>query len=165
METWLEIFEFPGYSVSNQGRIRNDFTGRVLILLRNQHGVTHVGLMKGGVQHKRGVARIVANKFLPHNTIDSFDTIIHLDGDRTNNSAKNLAWRPKWFADTYTRQWNDMGTRISLPIVDVDTGERYENSTQVAQAHGLLERDIVSSISTGVKVFPTLQRFEIATKS
>lgn len=161
METWLEIFEFPGYSVSNWGRVRNDYSGRVLTLLRNQSGVAHVGMMKGGIQQKRSVPKLVAERFLSHSTLDDFDTPIHLDGDRTNNEVSNLEWRPKWFADTYTRQWNVLGTRIDQPIRDVDTGERYANTTDAAKTHGLLERDIVQSISTGVKVFPTLQRFEI----
>lgn len=161
METWLEIFEFPGYSVSNWGRVRNNFTGRVLTLLRNQHGVTHVGMNKGGLQHKRGVAKLVAERFLRHTTLDDFDTPIHLDGDRTNNEASNLDWRPKWFADTYARQWNRRGARITQPIRDKDSGERYADSMDAAKTHGLLERDILESILTGVKVFPTLQRFEI----
>lgn len=161
METWLEIFEFPGYSVSSWGRVRNDYSGRVLTLLRNQHGVTHVGMNRGGIQHKRGVAKLVAERFLTHKTEDDFDTPIHLDGDRTNNEATNLAWRPKWFADMYTRQWNTRGARIVVPIVDIDSGERYVDSTDAARTHGLLERDILESVSTGVKVFPTLQRFEI----
>lgn len=160
METWLDIFEFPGYSVSSFGRVRNDFTGRVLTMLRNQHGVAHVGLSKGGVQYKRGVARLVAERYLQHNTMDDFDTPIHLDGDRTNNEASNLAWRPKWFADTYARQWNVRGARVNRPIRDKDSGERYADSMDAARTHGLLERDILESVSTGVKVFPTLQRFE-----
>lgn len=161
METWLEIFEFPGYSVSSWGRVKNDFTGRVLTMLRNQHGVAHVGMNKGGIQYKRGVAKLVAERFLRHTTLDDFDTPIHLDGDRTNNEAANLEWRPKWFADTYTRQWNHRGARIAQPIRDIDSGERYVDSMDAARTNGLLERDIVSSVSTGVKVFPTLQRFEI----
>lgn len=162
METWLEIFDFPGYSVSNWGRVRNDYTGRILALLRNQNGVTHVGMNKRGIQYKRGVARLVAERFLRHTTLDDFDTPIHLNGDRANNTADNLAWRPKWFADTYARQWNLQGARIKIPIQDRDTGEVYVNSMEAARQYGLLERDIVESISTGVKVFPTLQRFEIA---
>lgn len=161
METWLEIFEFPGYSVSSRGRVRNEHTGRVLALLRNQHGVSHVGMNRGGIQHKRGVAKLVVERFLPRTTLDDFDTPIHLDGDRTNNQVSNLLMRPKWFADTYTRQWNTRGARIKRPIRDVDTGERYADSKDAAMTHGLLERDIVESISMGVKVFPTLQRFEI----
>lgn len=162
METWLEIFEFPGYSVSSWGRVRNDYTGRVLTMLRNQHGVTHVGLTKGGVQYKRSVPKLVAERFLRHITLDDFNTPIHLDGDRSNNQATNLAWRPKWFADTYTRQFSGRGARISQPIQDKDSGERYGNSLEAAKEHGLLERDIVDSVLTGIKVFPTLQRFEIA---
>lgn len=162
METWLEIFEFPGYSVSSWGRVRNNYTGRVLTLLRNQHGVAHVGMNRGGIQYKRGVAKLVAQRFLRHTTLEDFDTPIHLDGDRTNNEASNLAWRPKWFADSYTRQWNDRSARINRPIMDMDTGQRYADSKDAAMTHGLLERDIVESVSAGVKVFPTLQRFEIA---
>lgn len=161
-ERWLNIFEFPGYSVSSIGRVRNDETGRYLIIFRNQSGVAHVSLQRGKRQYKRGVARLVADRFLPHTTMDEIPTPIHLDGDRTNNSVENLEWRPKWFADRYTNQWNREGTRIVEPIVDIRTGERYANSTEAAMIHGLLESNIVESVLDGVKVFPTLQRFEIA---
>lgn len=162
MERWLEVFEFPGYSVSSWGRVKNDETGRVLTMFRNQGGYASVSMSRDRIQYKRGIARLVANRFLPKSTLDEFVTPIHLNGDRTNNAAHNLAWRPKWFADYYTRQWNSHGTRIDQPILDAATGEVYENSTDAARKHGLLERDIVESISDGVKVFPTLQKFEIA---
>lgn len=162
MEAWLDIFEFPGYSVSNYGRVRNDYSGRVLTMLRNQHGVTHVGMNRDGKQYKRSVPKLVAERFLPHQTLDDFDTPIHLDGDRTNNCADNLAWRPKWFADVYTNQWSRPQARVKSPIRDCVSGEEYEDSRDAARSYGLLERDILDSISNGVKVFPTLQRFEMA---
>lgn len=162
MERWLEVLDFPGYSVSNQGRVRNDYTGRLLVIFRNQHGVSHVSMNKAGRQYKRGIAKLVAERFLPHTTLDELPTPIHLDGDRSNNDVSNLAWRPKWFADQYTKQWNYHGTRINGPIIDVTTGTRYSNSTEAAKQHGLLERDILESIEDDRKVYPTLQKFALA---
>jgi hypothetical protein len=40
MERWLPIDEFPGYSISDQGRVRNDATKRVMVMVRNQGGVS-----------------------------------------------------------------------------------------------------------------------------
>jgi len=39
---WREIEDFPGYSVSNFGRVRNDLNDRILTLQRNQHGVVNL---------------------------------------------------------------------------------------------------------------------------
>lgn len=163
-ERWLNIFDFPGYSVSSVGRVRNDLTGRCLVIHRNQSGVAIVSMQRGRRQYKRGVARLVAERFLPHTTIEEIPTPIHLDGDRRNNSADNLDWRPKWFADRYTNQWNREGTRIVRPIVDAATGVYYENSTDAAMCHGLLESNIVESVLDGVRVYPTLQRFVLASE-
>jgi hypothetical protein len=159
-EAWLEVVEFPGYSVSNWGRVRNDFTGRVLTLLRNQHGVSHVGMNRCGVQYKRGVARLVADRFLPKNTLDPFDTPMHLDGDVTNNEASNLIWRPRWFVLKYERQFHRRPL-IPVPIREVDSRERFNDSRDAATTYGLLEVDIVNSVTRGDPVFPTFQRYEL----
>jgi hypothetical protein len=161
MERWIPIPEFPGYSVSDHGRVRNDISGRIMAMLRNQAKVIHVGLWKNGRQYKRSLAKLVANAFLPKNTLDHFTTPIHLDGDPENNHYLNLAWRPRQFADAYHRQYNHWPL-VGRPIRDVETGERFHDSWEACMKYGLLDRDVARSVIHGVKVMPTFQQFELS---
>jgi hypothetical protein len=161
MERWLEIYEFPGYSISDHGRVRNDYTGRILAMLRNKAKVIHVGMSKGGTQYKRSLAKLVAERFVAKNTLPHFTTPIHLDGDPENNHYTNLAWRPRHFADAYHRQYNHWPL-IGRPIRDVDTGERFHDSWGACMKYGLLDREVFRSVVHGSSVHPTYQRFELA---
>lgn len=156
------IDEFPGYSVSNFGRVRNDNTDRIMTLTINQHGIVQVGLVRGGMQFKRSVALLVARAFLDPPHPDTFDTPIHLDGDKFNNHIDNLMWRPRWFAIRYQRQFSSKrDIAIDRPIREVHTKQRFKNSWEAATMFGLLDREILSSIVNRTYVWPTYQQFRV----
>jgi hypothetical protein len=160
-EKWKPIPKFPGYSVSNHGRIMAEKTGRLLALSDNQYGVQCVGLMLDGEQRHRSVPKLVATAFLPQFT-DVFDTPINLDGDRHNNHVSNLVWRPRWFAVKYNRQFREPYPHsITEPIMDMKTREISPNSFEAAKRYGLLEQDLVMSILERTVVWPTYQEFRI----
>lgn len=166
MERWLQIQDFPGYSVSDQGRVRNDDTDRVLAMVRNQAGVVMVGLMRGGRQYKRGAARLVADHFLPHDGNDTFTTPMHRDGDRMNNAADNLVLRPKWYAAKYLQQFEQYRPPyVDLPLVEVATGLTFDNSWEATKYFGILEYSIAHSFHEfyanghDVPAHPTVYRF------
>lgn len=161
MEQWKSIEFFPGYSVSDHGRIRTDKSGRILALNENQFGVVQVGLMREGIQYHRSVPLLVAKAFLPRDAAP-FDTPINLDGDRHNNRVENLTWRPRWFAIKYNQQFRQpYENPIMTRIVDLKTGDVSENSSHCAQRYGLLEQDLVLSILNRTYVWPTYQEFGI----
>jgi NUMOD4 motif len=163
MELWKTIPEFPRYSVSDEGRVCNSKTGRIMRLESNQSHVVMVGLMgDDGIQYRRSVPLLVAKAFLPQE-LEAFDTPICLDGDRENNALSNLAWRPRWFAIQYNRQFtvDRWFEPINRPIMDIGTGEVLPNSLEVCKRFGLLERDLVLSILNVSYVWPTFQQFEV----
>ena len=155
------IPEFPLYSITDEGQVINNDTGRVLALSVNRNGVVQVGLMKYGRQYKRGVALLVATAFLDPPTPETFDTPIHLDGDKLNNRLDNLMWRPRWFAIMYQRQ-HELFTRPSLnePIIDLATREKFRDSWDAATKFGLLDEEIAEAIRARTYVWPTYQRFQ-----
>lgn len=161
---WKVIPDFPDYSVSNRGQIRNDDTGRVLALTRNQNGLVQVGLMNGHHQHKRGVALLVAKAFLPPPVPETFDTPINLDGDRLNNATENLMWRPRWFAVRYHQQFHNDKRGFRGPIQEIRTGELFPNSWQAAITYGLLDIEILVATLNRTYVWPTYQRFREVAK-
>lgn len=161
MELWEDISGFLDYEVSDLGNVANKRTGRILKLLENQHGTVNVGLMRRGVQCKRSVAVLVANAFLPYSHHELFDTIIHLNGDKRDNSAVNLDWRPLWFAQLYHAQFKtDYPNRLHFGIEVVETGEVYADSLECAKALGVIERDVVLAVlNPDLRVFPTDYKF------
>lgn len=160
-ENWKPIPLFPDYSVSDQGRVRSDKSGRILAVNDNQYGVPQVGLMSDGIQFHRSVPLLVAKAFLPE-VGGPFDTPINLDGDRHNNWVENLVWRPRWFAIKYNRQFrHPYENPITTPIVDLKTGVVNESSLDCAKMYGLLEKEIVLAILGRTYVWPTYQEFGI----
>lgn len=160
-EQWKSIRLFPGYSVSDHGRIRTDRSGRILSLSISQYGLVQVGMMQNGEQKHRSVPLLVAKAFVPE-IRGPFDTPINLDGDRRNNRVENLAWRPRWFAIKYNQQFKyPYENPITEPIFDLKTGDLSENSFECAKRYGLLERDLVFSILNRTYVWPTYQEFGV----
>lgn len=160
-EQWQEIINFENYSVSNFGRVRSDLSNRILTQYANQSGLVLVGLMYYGIQHKRSVPLLVSRAFIPQPS-DLFDTPINLDGDRFNNHADNLVWRPRWFAVKFNRQFAvPYENSIKFPIEDIESGEVVDNSLECAKRYGLLESEIVISIIEHTYVWPTYQQFRV----
>lgn len=160
-EEWREIAEFPGYSVSDLGRVRNDRFDKELHLHVNQHGIVYTGLYRGRDQHKRSVSVLVANAFITTARRLSFDTPINLDGDRENNEANNLVWRPRWYATEYYRQFRIRGDGIDKEVQEIKSGDVFKTTWQAALAFGLLEREIVRSIVYLTYALPTFQKFQM----
>lgn len=161
-DRWVPVQGFPGYSVNPLGQVRKDSTGRVLHIRLNQYGVPYVGLMREWQQCIRSLPRLVASTFLARPN-EIFDTPINLDGDRTNCSVSNLAWRPRWYAVRYVNQFEDRYDHpIDSPVRAVDTGDIFPNSLAAACHYGLLEREVVVSVLNKTPTWPTYQMFELA---
>lgn len=162
-ERWVTIEEFPTYKINAIGQVVNYNSGKILRESVTSRGIVKIGLVgSDGQQFQRGVALLVAATFVEGRS-DAFDTPIHLDGDSRNNRADNLAWRPRWFAWKYARQFEVITVHHSRgPIYDVVSGEVYETFFDAAVIHGILVRDIWSSIiafNPTKPTFPTQQLF------
>lgn len=92
-EKWLPIAETGGlYEVSDQGRVCKIKTGRRILLKINFSGpYGKIGLYPPGVTGiTRQVHRLVCEAF--HGKPKDFDVVRHLNGNRYDNRAENLAW-------------------------------------------------------------------------
>lgn len=160
--TSLESYGFSDYSVSDQGDVRNDRTGRYLRKSFNNSGTCKVGLVRspGEPPTTLVVPRLVATTYL-EDPPDSFDTPINLNGDRSDNRAANLAWRPRWFATRYHQQFKRPAYIFNEPIVLIDHFEIFEQPRDAAVKYGLLEADIVADIQNHKGVWPFGFEFRI----
>lgn len=159
-ETWAPIFEFPNYSVSTEGRIRNDERQRLVSQSLTQQGAVKVGLVKDGKQYTRSVKVLVAERFVSGQD-DIFDTPMHLDGDQTNNSVTNLVWRPRWFAWKYARQFESIEEYIGVgPIKERKSGLVYEDIVNASITYGVLFYEVKLALVNKIPVFPTWHVFD-----
>ena len=97
-EQWLPIQGYPGYEVSDQGKIRSDrycsivgFT-KIKQPITNAHGYLHIQLFKDKKPKNLTVASLVAAHFMSPPEVDS--KIVHKDGNKENNHVSNLKWEP-----------------------------------------------------------------------
>jgi hypothetical protein len=87
----------PGYEVTRDGRVfsvDHNWRGqgrRELTQEPNAHGYPSVRLTINGKRTRLAVHRLVAWHYLPHRP-DPLHEIRHLNGDKTDNRAENLAW-------------------------------------------------------------------------
>ena len=87
-EVWKEIDFNSDYSVSNQGRIKNNRTGRILKPFINTFGYEQVELGNKQVL----VSRLVAKAFVPNPDPLYKTQVNHINEFRRDNRATNLNW-------------------------------------------------------------------------
>ena len=91
-EIWLPVLGYEDrYAVSDQGRVRSLLSGRLLSPILINSGYLSVHLHCLGKRQPWLVHRLVAVHFLGHPEDPSWE-VNHLDYDRLNNAAINLAW-------------------------------------------------------------------------
>lgn len=167
MEEWvnLEFLGFPTYGVSSFGNVRSEKTGKLLEQSRTQYGVRKVGMTPGYRLPQRtvSVAPLVAKAFIDidEELEEQFNTPINVNGNREDNRASNLMWRPRWFAIKYHRQFHNDRRGLNEPIFEVPTGEVFLTSWDAAIRYGLIDRDILYSVVNRAPLFPTWQIFRM----
>lgn len=91
MEIFKTIKEYPDYSVSNYGNVRNDSNQRILSPSKKTNGYMQINLKtRDGRRKKEYVHRLVALAFVPNP--DGLPQVNHIDRIRDNNVSENLEW-------------------------------------------------------------------------
>ncbi len=96
-ERWKRIPFFPGYEISDRGRVRSlkGKRPKILKLQRINRGDRKKSYLrvtlrnKGGKKHRK-IHRLVALAFIPRRA--SKNTVNHEDGNTLNNRMGNLTW-------------------------------------------------------------------------
>lgn len=165
-EEWAPIPGFPLYSISDQGRVCNGKTGRIMRPQRTMTGELIVRLRENGEYGTRSIRRLVAEAFVerPRDTHVPFDVAVLLDGNPDNVVADNIMWRPMWFAQTYSRQFNKYSESPwvnTCVTTNLNTKVVYDSVIDASIEDGVLIQDIWKSDETGSSTFPTGHRYMI----
>jgi hypothetical protein len=89
MEEWRVINDYPNYSVSNLGNVKNNTTNK--IMRQNvKGGYCCLSLVNNKKNYTFKVHRLVALAFLSNP--DNKPTVNHKDKNRCNNKLENLEW-------------------------------------------------------------------------
>lgn len=130
-EVWKNIEKYPGYQVSNLGRVRSlnyRRTGQVMVLKprKNNWGYLQVILCKDGKQKTCTVHRLVAIAFIPNP--DNLPCINHKDENKENNCVENLEWCSVAYNNTYANRHKKVAEKLCGILTN-----RADQSKRVAQ--------------------------------
>ena len=90
VEEWRPIEGFENYLVSDQGRVMNAKTGRILKPHDNGNGYYQTQLWKNNKPYNKRVNRLVADAFIPNP--EGLKTVNHINEIKTDNRVTNLEW-------------------------------------------------------------------------
>lgn len=162
-QKWVSLEEegFPDYSVSDWGLIRNDKYSRILAQTKTNSGLMKTALVGvDGHRYTVEVSRLVAAKFLP-GADENNNSLIHLDGNKEHTFVENLAWRPRWFSLQYHKQFTSDEYWLDVPIINVTTGEVFEDSRAAVVKWGILAKHIVADLVNQKGFFPHYHIYQL----
>lgn len=152
-DIWVSLSSqgYENYSISNHGQVRNDTTGKLVHAHKNNRGLLYAALFQSGYRHNRSVARMVITEFVENSPHEAFNAVLHKDADKTNVSAGNLLWRPRWYTYKYYMTFSDFGEadwEREVPVYEGTHNIYFKNSILAGMYFGCrpieVEMNIIS---------------------
>lgn len=145
-EIWKTIDEFPTYSVSDLGKIRNDKTGNILSGGLDRDGYRQVTISYNQKQYNRRVCRLVAIAFIPNPK--NLPQVNHKDEDKENDASYNLEWCTAKYNNNYGQRANSTRKKV----ICVETGRIYEGLRVAEKYTGIPHGNISKGCKTGMLI-------------
>lgn len=89
-EQWRPVAGFSKYEVSNKGRVKSLYTGKILHLNATPTGYLYASMVENGKHFSKSVHRLVAQAFVPNT--EEKPEVNHLNENRADNRPENLEW-------------------------------------------------------------------------
>ena len=92
MEEWKQIIDYPNYSISNFGNVRNDKTGKLMKLFeRKGNGSTQLRFYRRGGPALT-IHKLIALIWIENPNPKIYTQVDHIDRNSLNNHYTNLRW-------------------------------------------------------------------------
>lgn len=148
MENWKVIDEFPNYSISDLGNVRNKY-GKTLEQVVSYNGYSRVRFVINKRIYRRSVHRLVAKAFVPNSY--NKETVNHKNGKKDDNKVDNLEWAT--YSENHKHSFKELGRKSfhegkkgSSHIRAVKIGQ-FEGSNVIEEFGSIIE----ASQKTGIK--------------
>lgn len=159
MEKWSPIPD-THYSVSTEGRVRNDKTCKEVSQSTNSRGYNKVDLYSNGKRESHRTHRLVATAFIPNP--DNKPQVNHIDGNKLNNNVDNLEWvdnsqnmlhayqsglHPRISSRGMLGKKNPNGGVKGKAIICIETDTYYRNAASAGRQLGIPDSCIFDCLS------------------
>ena len=126
---WKDIPGYEGlYQASTSGEIRSLITEKFLKIKIRNDGKAEVCLFKEKMRKYILVGRLIAKTFISNP--EGKERVLHIDGDKTNNTIENLRWATIQEVNLHT------ANRYDRNVVEFE-GKRFNSETAAARAYGI----------------------------
>ena len=128
--TWKKIKHNENYSISENGKVRNDNTKKLKRpYINKQNGYMYVDLWENNKSTKCPIHRLLAETFIPNP--ENKPQINHKNGVKTDNRVENIEWCTN--EENLEHSMNVLHqNRGSKPVICIETGKRYCSMRQAA---------------------------------
>lgn len=134
-----DVINYEGlYSITSCGKVWSYKSKKFLKPWSNGRGYLKVNLWKNGIPEKKLIHRLVAEAYLPNP--NNYDTVDHIDFNRTNNCVNNLQWM--------SLHENCKKKRNNRKIYCLENEKIYESQTQAAEELGI-DRSNICNVCNG----------------
>lgn len=147
MVVWKQIGDMQ-YSVSNEGMVRNDRTGRILKGRVLPTGYVYVRL--NPVKKNFYIHRLVATCFIENPNANA--EVNHIDGNKSNNCVDNLEWVTK--SENNIHKYRTLNFKNEnlfksrrRKVICEETGIVYESLVAAQRETGVLDTHICRCIN------------------
>lgn len=132
-ELWKKIDNFPNYSISTHGRVRNDKTNKMIKILV-KGGYCHISLVNTNSKKSLKVHRLVGIAFIPNP--ENKTDVNHKDKNKLNNHILNLEWNTRKENNRHRCQNIVLTTNKNKRIsrLDYETNDVLESYNSIQEA-------------------------------